>query len=129
MDKCTNCKFFIGPIKSSIFVRDCDNCEVTVACSQFRCRDFNDSTVNLFAANEPVIESSTNLRFAPYNFAYPLLDKHGKEALFPDFEINKWDLIFDFTPQESGALNYSFVDPKDWEMTKFPVDGMKEEPV
>ena len=49
--------------------------------------------------------------------------------MFPDFEINKWDLIFDFTPQESGTLNYSFVEPKDWSMNKFPVDGMKEQPV
>ena len=50
--------------------------------------------------------------------AYPLLDKHAIEAEYPDTEINKWDLIFDFTKKESGELNYSFVDPKDWEIIK-----------
>jgi len=33
VDKCTNCKFFIGPIKGSIFFRDSKDCELTVACS------------------------------------------------------------------------------------------------
>ena len=33
IDRCNNTKFFIGPIKSSVFVRNCDNCEVTVCCS------------------------------------------------------------------------------------------------
>lgn len=33
IDKCTNTKFFIGPIKGSIFVRDCKDCEISVACS------------------------------------------------------------------------------------------------
>jgi len=33
VDRCKNTKFYIGPIKSSIFVRDCQNCEITVSCS------------------------------------------------------------------------------------------------
>ena len=36
VDRCKNTKFYIGPIKSSIFIRNCDKCEVTVCCSQFR---------------------------------------------------------------------------------------------
>jgi hypothetical protein len=36
----------------------------------------------LYAANDPIIESSSNLTFAPYNVAYPLLDQHAKEAGF-----------------------------------------------
>jgi protein XRP2 len=33
VDRCKNTKFFFGPIKASIFLRDCENCEVTVSCS------------------------------------------------------------------------------------------------
>ena len=40
------------------------------------------STVYLYAANDPIIESSSNLTFAPYNVAYPLLDEHAKAAGF-----------------------------------------------
>ena len=32
VDKCKNCTFVIGPIKGSIFLRDCENCTVHVAC-------------------------------------------------------------------------------------------------
>ena len=32
IDKCKNCTFVIGPIKGSIFLRDCENCIVHVAC-------------------------------------------------------------------------------------------------
>lgn len=74
VDQCNNCTMVIGPVKGSIFVRDCKNCTIHVACSQFRCRDFSDSTVYLYAMNDPVIEASAGLRFAPYNIAY-----HGLE--------------------------------------------------
>ena len=53
VDDCINCKIFIGPVKvggwlvsvvatgpqGSVFVRDCTNCVVVVACGQFRTRD------------------------------------------------------------------------------------------
>lgn len=32
VDRCKNTKFFIGPVKSSIFFRDCSDCEITVSC-------------------------------------------------------------------------------------------------
>ena len=33
VDRCNNCKFYLGPIKASIFFRNCDKCEITVCCS------------------------------------------------------------------------------------------------
>jgi protein XRP2 len=33
VDRCNNTKFYIGPIKASIFFRDCSDCEITVSCS------------------------------------------------------------------------------------------------
>ena len=39
VDKCKNCTFVIGPIKGSIFLRDCEDMKIHVACQQFRCRD------------------------------------------------------------------------------------------
>ena len=62
------------------------------------------SVVYLYALNDPIIESSSNLTFAPYNVAYPLLDEHAKTVGF-DTSVNKWDLIFDFNKKDSG-LNF-----------------------
>ena len=79
------------------------------------------STVYLYAANDPIIESSSNLTFAPYNVAYPLLDEHAKAAGFDtskllyrlkNLGVNKWDLIFDFTKDESGQKsNFNILEP------------------
>jgi len=68
VDRCKNCKFYFGPIKASIFIRNCDGCELAVACSQFRCRDLTNSTIYLYTPNDPIVESSSGLTFAPYNF-------------------------------------------------------------
>ena len=110
LDKCTNCKFYIGPIKGSIFIRDCSNCTFAVACSQFRCRDLYDSTVYLFAGNNPCIESSKNVKFGPYNLGYPKMDEHVKTSGLK-IDENVWDLIHDFTENDSGEKNFSIIDP------------------
>lgn len=125
MDRCTDTTFFLGPIAGSVFFRDCKNCKISVACSQFRCRDLYDSEVYLYAANDPVIESSANLTFAPYNLAYPQLKEHAAKANL-DPEVNKWELIFDFTTQADGSLNYKVMDPSQWQMQNKTVEGLGE---
>ena len=52
------------------------------------------STVFLYAANDPIIESSNNLKFAPYNVAYPFLDEHVKAVGF-DTSNNIVDNLYD----------------------------------
>jgi protein XRP2 len=73
VDQCKNCTLVIGPIKGSVFIRDCEDCIVHVACQQFRCRDFKNSSIFLYAANDPIIEASSGLRFGPFNLGYPKL--------------------------------------------------------
>lgn len=36
IDRCNNTNFYLGPVKSSVFFRDCENCTIHVACNQFR---------------------------------------------------------------------------------------------
>ena len=54
----------------SIFVRNCKNCTLVLACQQFRARDCSGCTFFLFSATKPVIESSSDLRFACYTLDY-----------------------------------------------------------
>ena len=121
VDRCKNTKFFIGPIKASIFFRDCSDCEITVTTCQFRCRDLIDSTVYVYSPNEPIIESSSNLVFAPYNLKYPWLKLHSEKAdvvgEFTDDDgvvqkkVNRWNQIHDFTKRTDGKLNYKLLPP------------------
>ena len=89
-------------------MRDCKDCEIAVACSQFRCRDLYNSKIYLFVANNPCIESSDGIQIAPYNFAYPLQDKHCEKAGI-NIQENHWDLVHDFTERDDGKLNYSII--------------------
>jgi protein XRP2 len=111
IDQCKNTKMVIGPVKGSVFFRDCDNCTIQVACQQFRCRDLTNSSVMLYAANDPVIEASSNLKFGPFNLSYPKLGEHAAAAELNPNE-NKWELVFDFT--DKGSPNYTVIPPAEW---------------
>ena len=90
IDRCKNTKFYVGPVKASIFFRDCSDCEITVSCSQFRCRDLMNSKLFLFTPNDPIVESSSGLTISPYNFRYPYLESQAKSA----------DLVGEFTDDD-----------------------------
>lgn len=132
VDRCKNTKFFIGPVKASIFFRDCQNCEITVSCSQFRCRNLTDTTIKLYTPNDPIIESSTDLMFAPYNYKYSLLESHSEQAAitgtFTDEDnklqtkSNKWNQVFDFTKREDGQLNYKLMEPSQFSVEQCDIE-------
>lgn len=88
----------------------------------------NNSTVYLFCETEPVIESSNNLTFAPYNVSYPQQDQHLAACeLSP--EENKWDMIFDFTDtNETGkkTVHHQLLDPSQFEQLEKPVEGFSD---
>ena len=89
-------------------MRDCKDCEISVATNQFRVRDVFNTKIYLFAGNNPCIESANGIQVAPFNFAYPLLDKHCEAAGLNTAE-NHWDLVHDFTERDDGQLNHSII--------------------
>ena len=60
------------------------------------------STVYLYCSNDPVIEASRGLRFAPFNVGYPGLRQHAEAAELSTVE-NKWELVFDFSALTGDA--------------------------
>ena len=95
IDECEDCTIVLGPCETSVFVRDCKNCAFAIACRQvrhdaadkdfvayqqlrgtvvgmclclrqFRSRSLVRCDVLLYSATEPIIESSSRLRFGPY---------------------------------------------------------------
>jgi hypothetical protein len=67
----------------------------------------------LHAQNDPVIEASSNLRFAPYNIAYPQLGAHVQAAGLNPNE-NKWELVFDFS--NKGESNFAVIPPEEFQI-------------
>ncbi|CAM9745893.1 unnamed protein product [Ascophyllum nodosum] len=107
IDVCTDCRIFTGPCESSIFVRNCKNCTLVLACQQFRARDCSGCTFFLFSATKPVIESSSDLRFACYTLDYFSLAGQFSVANLSVWD-NKWSRIFNFT---GGEGNWSCLPP------------------
>ena len=57
----------------SVFLRNCANCIVIVACEQFRLRDCNNVEILLACATQPIIEASTTISVGPFAAYYPQL--------------------------------------------------------
>jgi len=82
----------------------------------------------MFVANNPCIESSDGIDIAPFNLAYPLLDKHCSSAGL-NIQENHWDLVHDFTERTDGTKNYSIIQPVNWKVNTEVIDGVTDKPV
>ncbi|XP_068175669.1 protein XRP2 [Antennarius striatus] len=107
IDDCVNCRIVLGPVKGSVFFRDCKDIKCVVACQQFRTRDCKKMDVFLCCATQPIIESSTGMKFGCYQYYYAELGFHFKDAGLSIFN-NNWSNIHDFTPV-SGENNWSLL--------------------
>ncbi|XP_043928009.1 protein XRP2 [Protopterus annectens] len=116
VDDCTNCRIFLGPVKSSVFFRGCKDCKCMVACQQFRSRDCKKMDIFLCCATQPVVESSTGMKFGCFQYYYPELAFQFKDASLSIFN-NNWSSIHDFTPV-SGETNWSLL-PEDSNIQDF----------
>lgn len=107
IDDCIGCQIFLGPVKGSVFFRDCKDCKCIVACQQFRTRDCRKMEVFLCCATQPIIESSTGMKFGCFQYYYPELALQLKDAGLSIFN-NTWSNIHDFTPVP-GENNWSLL--------------------
>ncbi|XP_032232280.1 protein XRP2 [Nematostella vectensis] len=107
IDDCVGCTFFLGPIKGSVFFRDCNNCKVAVACQQFRTRDCKKMDFFLLCDSQPIIESSSGMKFGCFQYYYPELEGQFEKASLSVYN-NNWSNIYDFTPA-AGETTWSLL--------------------
>uniref|UniRef100_UPI00358FC5FB protein XRP2 n=1 Tax=Myxine glutinosa TaxID=7769 RepID=UPI00358FC5FB len=97
VDDCTKCRITLGPVSGSVFLRNCKDCTVLVACQQFRARDCSKLLVLLYCASQPIIEACAGIKFACYQCYYPELASQFQAAGLDVFN-NDWSNVHDFTP-------------------------------
>lgn len=107
VDECTNCVIFIGPSKGSVFIRECTDVKLAVCCQQFRSRDCKRVDTFLHCNTQPIIESSTGMKFACLQFNYLQLATQVRAAGISLYN-NEWNNIYDFSPVDHG-LNFSIL--------------------
>eukprot|EP00899_Mesostigma_viride_P001424 jgi/Mesvir1/11282/Mv01076-RA.1 len=107
IDNCINCRIFIGPVESSIFIRGCKGCKCAFVCRQFRTRDCKEVDMLLFCTTRPVIEASSGMRFGCFDVNYRGIQEHLDLVKMSRWR-NHWSYIHDFTPK---PRNYEFLPP------------------
>ncbi|KAK1935054.1 Protein XRP2 [Phytophthora citrophthora] len=103
IDNLSNCRVFVGPSSESVFVRNCSNCVFTIACKQLRTRDCSSCSIYLYSLTDPIIETSQDITFAPFNGAYCGIERNFTDARLEPTN-NHWSQVYDFNdPDKTGA--------------------------
>ncbi|KAG1692719.1 hypothetical protein DVH05_025197 [Phytophthora capsici] len=103
IDNLSNCRVFVGPSSESVFVRNCSNCVFTIACKQLRTRDCSSCSIYLYSLTDPIIETSQEITFAPFNGAYCGIERNFTDAHLEPTN-NHWSQVYDFNdPDKTGA--------------------------
>lgn len=103
-----NCLILSGPIARSFFAENCKNCRFVIACQQLRLHTSTNCDIYLHVTSRGIIEDSTEIYVAPYNFEYSNLATDFEESGLPR-DRNNWNDLADFnwlsTEQHSPNWN------------------------
>lgn len=114
-----NCRVLCGPVSSSVFVSDCQNCVFVIACQQLRTHSTVHSKFYLHVTSRAIIEDCSDIYFAPYNLQYDNQDEHYKESGL-DKTKNNWHDVDDFNwlASDAHSPNWSIL-PAEERILKF----------
>ncbi|KAG7391684.1 hypothetical protein PHYPSEUDO_003758 [Phytophthora pseudosyringae] len=105
IDNLSNCRVFVGPSSESVFVRNCTNCVFTIACKQLRTRDCMGCSIYLYSLTDPIIETSQQMTFAPFNGAYCGIERNFVDAHLEPTN-NHWSQLYDFNDPDKTGVNW-----------------------
>eukprot|EP00743_Colponemidia_sp_Colp-15_P006579 GILK01007089.1.p1 GENE.GILK01007089.1~~GILK01007089.1.p1 ORF type:complete len:385 (-),score=61.92 GILK01007089.1:53-1150(-) len=109
IDKLRRCKIFAGPVAGSIHLDDAQDCQFHLASRQIRIHTSQRCDYFLHVRSTPIIEHSTGLRFAPYDFSYPNIEQDMTTAEL-DSSINCWADVKDFNwLRQQQSPNWSII--------------------
>nr|CAH8833438.1 unnamed protein product [Trichobilharzia regenti] len=115
-----NCKIYCYPIAGSVWLDDCINCDLVFACRQLRVHKTLHCRLALHTSSRPIIEDSTDLHVAPYQYTYDTLDSDLCTAGLSNdnCESNLWREIEDFScPNRRltiGSSNWCILPETEW---------------
>lgn len=101
VDDCTGGELIIAACEGSVFLRNCKDMTVHVACKQLRLRDCENLDVRLFTTTDPVIEMSHHISFRPFHLRLPNLTESFKASRL-DPKTNRFVHVYDFTEDNTS---------------------------
>ena len=127
IDNVKGCKIFLGACASSIFIRNCSDCEFYTCGRQLRLREVINSKFFIYSMGEVHIEYSNNVSFAPFNGGYPEQVKHFESSKL-DRNHNLWYDIYDHNDPGKTNANWKLIPESEYGSPWFPL-GTPCEPV
>ncbi|KAG8459470.1 hypothetical protein KFE25_012805 [Diacronema lutheri] len=125
IDRCNDCRIFVGPCESSLFVRNCVGLKLVAACRQFRTRDCERLDVLMHCVSQPSIETSSAVRFGCYSFFYFALPAQFEAARLSVFN-NRWSEVYNFSPKHGAATLLDGADASPPAFLKPGVSGLHD---
>ncbi|XP_008690124.2 tubulin-specific chaperone C [Ursus maritimus] len=108
--KARSCTLLCGPVSTSVFLEDCSDCVLAVACQQLRVHTTRDTRIFLQVTSRAIVEDCSGIQFAPYTWSYPGIDKDF-EGSGLDRSKNNWNNVDDFNwlARDMASPNWSIL--------------------
>uniref|UniRef100_A0A1A8EGY0 Tubulin-specific chaperone C n=1 Tax=Nothobranchius kadleci TaxID=1051664 RepID=A0A1A8EGY0_NOTKA len=116
-----SCEILCGPVSTSVFVDNCRNSILAVACQQLRTHNTTDTQVYLHVTSRAIIEDCKGVSFAPLSWSYPTMQEDfSVSGLDPD--RNNWNQVDDFNWLAAGtpSPNWTAIPEEDRKTTWDP---------
>ncbi|XP_074093081.1 tubulin-specific chaperone C [Macrotis lagotis] len=115
LTKARGCTVLCGPVSTSVFLDDCVDCVLAVACQQLRTHRTRDTRIFLQVTSRAIVEDCSGVRFAPYSWSYPGIDQDFAGSGL-DRSKNNWRDVDDFNWLARGVAspNWSILPEEEW---------------
>lgn len=125
MSHVKNCIVLTGPVARSVFADHCTDCHFAFSCQQLRLHSSTQCDIYLHVTCRGIVEDCKEIRFAPYNYAYPALEEDfAKTSL--DRAVNQWQDIADFNWLSPDVHSPHWREMADKDQVKSWPDKMKQ---
>ncbi|XP_066915792.1 tubulin-specific chaperone C-like isoform X1 [Clytia hemisphaerica] len=106
-----NSRVFCGPIARSIFVNDCIDSELNLACQQLRIHTSINSKFFVHVTSKVIIEDCEELSFGKYIFHYETIEEDFENSKLPR-DVNNWRDVDDFNwlKLDEPSPNWSLIE-------------------
>ncbi|KAH9398272.1 hypothetical protein TYRP_018919 [Tyrophagus putrescentiae] len=103
------CRIFSGPVSGSVFISNCQRCQMQIAGHQLRIHDTTDCDIYQHVRSRSIVENCSKLRFGRYTWSYDKLEADFAKAAI-DRAVNNWTQIDDFNCLSNPSPNWSLIE-------------------
>ncbi|KAM4834755.1 tubulin-specific chaperone C [Thomomys bottae] len=98
------CRVLCGPVSTSVFLENCSDCVLAVACQQLRVHTTVNTRIFLQVTSRAIVEDCSRIQFAPYTWSYPGIEQDFQSSGL-DRSRNHWNDVDDFNWLARGVAS------------------------